>query len=502
MAENIQCKTFTDYLIRKAEHLDDILLKDVTPTDGWVGHVSTGVFPAYDGVEHTFDRINRVFPDLSGCWTDVTAGSCIGTPCDPTEKKIGFGSTRDSYKLQTASYGSDLFCFDQILSADRAKEQFAAFVTQLKDATNIINSERLRTEAIRIAGKKIVSSATTPDLPLTWTTNATCTQITVSRLPTSRLNMKTLQRQIVPLMLNGYLGAVPGMPPMFELVTDIITAHSLREGNAELAAMVQFKDFVSGGALYKYGITDAIGNFGIRLDLFPVRYQLVGGLVLERVYPYKNVAATQGIKGVVNDEYVNAPYQFDVIWNRMAMKSLGRDASPLNPMMPFLNRSYAGKWQFAMDNLGADASGCVINNERRNKGKFIADFSYATKAERPEWAVAILSLTEPAFVTNIAVLGGTPAYVAQNYSSANAVCAQVPLTFTLAVTTDIDLAANSVKCNGVPLTHAASVDHASVAAFVTALNALFPNMGTWSTTGGANLTLTGSTCTTVELTVT
>jgi hypothetical protein len=109
MAGNLSCKQFTDFLIRRSEHLDDTIIKDITPTDGWIGHVSTGSFPALDGISHTFDRIARVYPDLSGAWEDVAVDSCITTssPCDPTEKKIGFGSIRDSYNLQRKSYGTD-----------------------------------------------------------------------------------------------------------------------------------------------------------------------------------------------------------------------------------------------------------------------------------------------------------------------------------------------------------------------------------------------------------
>ena len=106
---------------RKSEHLDDEIIRSLHPTDTWIGHVSTGRFPAEDGVEHTFDRFENVFPDLSGCWEDVTATSCVGKPCDPTETKIGLGFTRDSYKLQRKSYATDLFCFDQILSCGQGQ---------------------------------------------------------------------------------------------------------------------------------------------------------------------------------------------------------------------------------------------------------------------------------------------------------------------------------------------------------------------------------------------
>ena len=41
------------YLSRKSEHLDSEIVRGIHPIDTWVGHVSTGRFPAEDGVEHT-----------------------------------------------------------------------------------------------------------------------------------------------------------------------------------------------------------------------------------------------------------------------------------------------------------------------------------------------------------------------------------------------------------------------------------------------------------------
>lgn len=494
----LTCRQFTDFLIRRTEHLDEQIIKDIQPTDGWIGHVSTGLFPTFAGNEHTFDRVNRVFPDLSGCWQDMVHGSCIGTPCDPEEKKIGLGSTRDSYKLQRRSYGTDLFCFDQILSADRAKEEFSMLVQNLKEATNIIISDRLRTEALRIAATKVVSDQNVSTF--TFTTNDDCTQIVPSTLPSSKLTISILQRQVYPLMLNGYLGANPNMPPMFELVTDIETAWNLRENNPNLASMVQFRDFVSGGAMFKFGITDSIGNFGIRNDLFPLRYQLLGdGQTLQRVFPYRNVPATNGIKSVVNQAYIDARYQIDFIWNRMAMRSLVRDTAEVNSLMPFAKRDFGGKWQFVMDNLGADSNGCVINNERRNKGKFIADFSFATKAERPEWAVAILSLREPTCVTVQTPCTDDPGYVTQDYSSANDIC-PTNIEFDLSGV-ETPYVVGDVTCNGVPVDHDASGNLANMDALVTWLNDNLGSLGTWSGTG-TTLTLSDTTCSSVTIDIT
>lgn len=505
MAGNLTCKSFTDFLIRRTEHLDADIIKDITPTDGWIGHVSTGRFPALDGVSHTFDRINRVFPNLSGCWTDVQAGNCLGTPCDPDAKEIGMGYTRDSYKLQTKAYKTQLFCFDLIMSADRAKEQFAGLVSSLKDATNIIMSDRMRTEALRIAGKKVLAGAAMDDFTYTW--NDDCTILTPSALPTSKLTMQMLQRQIEPLKFNGYLGANPGMPPVFEYVTDMIQGFNFAQGNSELNQFFRFSDFAPGGVLYKYGYSNGVGNFVFRYDSMPLRFQDIGGGQLQRVFPYYNTDATQGIKGVVNDAYINAEYQIDFIWNRQSMMSMVADTTQINPMMPFASRDFGGKWMFAQNNLGATDDGCVIDNSYGNKGRFQTMFKLATKAVRPEWAVAILYKREIACVVDVAPCAPTPSYVLQDYSSANDACPNPTIDFDLTDVTgpyQINAAAggSEITCNGVPVSHTASGSLASYQAIADYLNGATgaPHLGTWSATT-TGIALDGSTCVSVTVTV-
>lgn len=460
----ISCKKFTDYLIRRMEHFDSDLIRDITPTDGWIGHVNAGRFPDGEGVERQFDRLHRVYPDLSGEWQDVVVGHCEGTPCDPEETEIGFGYTQESYALQQKSYKTDLFCFDQMMSADRAKEQFAQLVTNLKDASNIIVSDRLKVEALRIAGTKVVASANLA--PFTYTSTGNLINVTPSAFPTSIVTIEMLQRFVQPLMMEGALGADPSGPPVFEYVTDIETAWNLREGKSSLTNLFRFTDFARGGALYKYGITDAIGNFGIRADRFPLRFQICDDPAphLVRVFPYRNVGASgsyggDGIRGIVNDDYLQAEVQIDFIWNRMAMQSQTRDNSTINPMMPFAKRDFAGKWQFVMDNLGADKNGCVIENKRRNKGQFIADFSFATKPIRPEWVVAIMHLRQRSCVTAVSVCAGwTPNECSpQDYNSANDHCEEV-IAFEVCDPGEgefFTLAAGAITCDDINIAHPA-----------------------------------------------
>ncbi len=434
------CREFTDFLSRRTEHLDDMIIRSLHPTDTWIGAVNVGRFKSEDGVEHTFDRFENVFPDLSGCWTDVTASSCVGTPCDPDETKLGIGFTRDSYKLQQRSYASDLFCFDLILSADRAKQQFAHIIRTFRRASSLITSHRLRTEALRIAGKKWILTNGLTEGTATW--NADCTELTISAMPTSKLTAKHLQRRVIPQRLAGALtqtatpvdsgSRIGPIQPMLELNTDPETLWDLVEGNPELSDKWRFAEFENAEKFYQYGWDGHIGNYAVKTDTSVLRFRVLrtnanGSVVLQVVFPYTNVSATEGLKEEVNEDWENACIQVSFIHHRMSMTSLVQDTTQINPEMPFAMRDFAGKWQFAMDNItcGLDGSGnpIAVDNARRNKGKFLADWRFATKAEYPEFEEVFIHLREPACITDIPIC--TPCgsgYPLESYDSANNEC--------------------------------------------------------------------------------
>ena len=524
----VPCRAFTDLLSRKSEHLDSEIVRGIHPIDTWIGHVSTGRFPAEDGVEHTFDRFDNVFPNLTLGWEDVTAASCVGTPCDPSVQKIGLGFSRYSYKLQRKAYETDLFCFDQILSADRAKQQFAHVIKTLRRATNIIVSHRLKTEALRIA-KYHWATANNTMTPITATWDATMTFLTVSTLPTSKLTARHLQRRVQPQIREGAMQSETnhGTQPMLELVTAMDEIWNLVEGNPELSDHWRFQDFGAAAAsFYKYGWTGKVGNYGLRDDSYSLRFNIVsqnatGGGVLQVVYPYTNIAATEGIKEELNPDYDLAPVQLDFIHHRMAMTSLVRDTTVINPEMPFASRDFGGKWQFVMDNLTCGTTHTAVyndvptltgyidvpiavNNERRNKGKFIADFSFATKAEHPELEEAILVLREQACIVDVPTCAAYPYPGPQNYESGNVPCPTneaATLTFLPVLNKaggTYEIAANTIQCNGMTIFCDAITGTKTPAALVIQLNLLAGAMGHW-TVSGPNIVLTGAVCTSVVL---
>ena len=128
----------------------------------------------------------------------------------------------------------------------------------------------------------------------------------------------------------------------------------------------------------------------------------------------------QSIPSVKIDHSLNQNSKISGYWSV-------QDTTQINPEMPFAMRDFAGKWQFAMDNItcGLDGSGnpVAVDNARRNKGKFLADWRFATKAEYPEFEEVFIHLRENACITDIPIC--TPCgsgYPLESYSSANDEC--------------------------------------------------------------------------------
>lgn len=436
------------------------------------------------------------------------------------------GFTRDSYRLQRKAFETDLFCWDLILSADRAKQQFSHVVRTLRRCSSIVTSDRFRHEGVRIAGQKWATAANTL-VPITAYWDATGTILNVSTLPTSKLTARHLQRRVMPQLRLGAMGEDinKGGAPMLEYVCDPESIWDMVEGDPNLTDHWRFNLFKeASGPFYKYGWSGTIGNYGMRADSMPLRFLNLqkqnadGTYQLRLVYPYKNVPATEGIKETLNNDFEDAHFQWNWIWHRMAMISLVRDATSINPEMPFAARDFAGKWQFVMDNLtcgtviGTDpVSGLplivpvAVNNERRNKGKFISDFSLSTKADYPEFAEGFLTLREPACIVDLPPCSPDPGYPEQSYESANAPCASaaITLTFTPVKTGDTpdtyEIPSDTIQCNGINVVHAAITGTTTLADLVVQLNTLLGALGLWAVSGPGTISLVTTACDSVGL---
>lgn len=490
----MESKDFADFLIRRTPHFDMEVLQDYTPSSGWVGQVPTGEWPAFSGTSRVGHRIRRMFPDLSGRWKTVVESGCIGNPCDPVRKKVGFGYDQFEYHLEEDHYTTDIFCFPLIMSADEAKSQYAALIEGLRQATIWIWNHRFRTEAVKICDTKyLTGSGFVPANPL-W--NEDDTVMKTAAAPTSGLTVQILQRFVQPLILEGYLdnSPLPMKGRKFEVITDMITSTKLVQENPNLKDYVTALSVDEFKELYRYGISQTIGDFMLHIDPTPLRYSSISSTVYNLVLPYENAPAAGGIGANVNYSWVMAKVQWDFIWHRRVMKSLVRRSQPINSQMPFSAIDWGGRWKFVMDNMTVNVNGTEtpVNNEERTKGKFIANFSAATKPDQPKWGVAMLSLLEPSCVTDHTPCASAYAYVTQDYSSANDPCPTGTVYYDIPAAGPYVL--GSASCNGVALSNTPKPAGATVAALITFLNATLGAYGTWADAGNGTISLSNSTC--------
>jgi hypothetical protein len=440
---------FTSFLVNELPRFDEEILKDIRPTDQWMLHVPTGVYKSYDGVQKYLDRFNHVWPNTTKTWTNTVSGNCVGTPCDKTEYHIGWGSTRTIYSLEEQSWASALLCFDNDMHITQAREQYEQIISDiLRPATVDIMSMYSRKRAAMFAQQQYICNSnfggSTNTFAYNWVVVGTSEiYIDTNANPANvfKLTPQMLQRRKNPLERWGYFGKQPykDMPKFIELVIDEQVKWDLDKlggqngigGIPSISGNWRFTEWEDVSKYWKYDYEGTIGNYAIRVDPLNLRFNyvgLVGGNYrYQVVLPYVNVTSSgagtaPGLKDIPNPDFDNAQYCFNIVWHRMAGEILVSEAGKLNSEMPFADRNFAGRWQFVMDNLGADINGQPIENKRRNKGQFIADFKQAWKPRYTELSELYFSMREPACIIQISACNPSPGYPMQNYNSAPVDC--------------------------------------------------------------------------------
>jgi hypothetical protein len=457
MPDQISCSDFAQFLVDQQPHYDKEIVKDIRPTDGWIGHVSTGEFPAHSGVSLYQDRFNSVFPNTTRPFRPKTYESCIGNPCAKEENLIGWGAERLSYALEQQEWATQLLCFDQMMHVSKAKENWSYIISSiLKPATSAIMSNFLRKKALYWAGKKFVANSnfgyTASEFSFIWEEDADGNEVYLltSKLPTSKLTPQMLKRRVNPLMLTGYFGSDvfkrETSPPMIELVTGLDTLWDLaRLGGAQGTGTDEpnvqnnwrFQEWDAANKYWRYGFSGQIGNFAARVDAMELRFNLVTENSGNATYPYKfqvvlpyvnevtsGAGGAPGLKSVPNPDYERARYRFSLAWHKEAMQALMMEPTSINPELPFGSRNFGGKWKFVLPENCVQPDGTVtaLDNRRKNYGQFLADFLLAIRPFHTEFAEVYFHMAEPPCVTEITPCGDDPGYPTQDYNSANSLC--------------------------------------------------------------------------------
>jgi len=523
-------KKFVNFLVDQTPHFQEDVIKAIHPMSGtWLGKVKTEKWPSFMGNTQYFDRYEMVFANPTREWVAKEYEACKGTPCDPESDTIGWGNSRFMVFKETRSIKTQVLCFDQIRDASHAEEHLAQIINDiLAFAADTIMSYYIKKRAAQHAKRKIVANKSMDSFTMEWVTsgdNEIYLDTDVNPDNVYKLAPQLLQRLVMPLTLDGYMQDRTfgdSFPRLIELITDMETVWELdKQANTAtsngLNAYWRYTDWTTANDYWRYGLSGQIGNYTVAVDPFNLRFMYVGQVSgkyrYQLVLPYRNVSAEEtdgtenwqsghGLRMEVNPTFEKAQFQISHIWHPGAATLYVAQAESVHPQMPFMARDLAGKWQFAVDNIGCE-------NIRRNKGVFFADFEVAWKPAHPEWSVALFHRREPPCVPEIQTCNTAPTGETQYYSSDNEPCDLWWTNPGCSGEEQIRLVDGVIVIDGTPVnTGLGSSRYDTVSALAAALNnnAVAKLLGTWSAAdkdgdGNDDLVLSDATVGTVDLTM-
>ena len=429
----VNCAGFNSYLFRRTPDFDKELAKDRFPLSyTYAGLYPTDTWANFSGDTHTWDRVHVSMQNDDGCWEQVDVDACVTNVCDTTRQFTGWGSTRAEYGKFRREIQSPVFCFDQLRNVEEARAQLAAIIEGHKEMPNYIFSDFMRLYSLR--SSDVIYSAS--DDNVTTTTAASmftnnCKRLALGSsayLPTSKLSMQYLNRWVPTLFARGYHNKQYTPDGKFTVFTDIQTQMELTNGNPALAGMYTSADFAKGGKFFQYGAMGGCGNHLFKNDAHQLRFQLVDGSgTLERIWPYENEATTIGKKPVYSQDYENAEYCMHHVYNRDTRKVFVGDTTPVSPDMPFLARNLMGKWTWKTPDYFTardpnTGTVCTYQNDKKNKGYFLAEFEVGVKTVYPEIEQCIIAKREPQVVVDVPRCAASPAMIYQDLKPYNSFC--------------------------------------------------------------------------------
>ncbi len=430
------CDLTMTSLAQRVPVYDEDFLQDWKPLDSPVmGRHQTGVWKQGTGDTHISDRIEIGQPDLTHSWQTINAGECQDA-CAPPRVSVGFGTTRDSHGMQQFELQSQLWCLTQIRYNTEPGTQLGRILTGLKKMPEAYTTDFIRVHAFDKAPIVHIASSDfkefVPDITPPGNISGQLTTVdlgSAANLPTSELTWSYLDYISVGLDLDGYSNSGSGLPSgMFNLITDKRAWFKLTNGNPSMKEMMALGNPQEASPLYRIGegIQKPFGNYAPTLDTQPIRFQLASGGsggVLERVYPYYNVATTTGIKRVKNPAYINARYQLSFIWHPKGIKIWTPDFKKTSELVPTVNSAMFGKWVLKNGDVliytQPDGTECTINNDNNDQFYWLTRFELGFQYIESQFIAPILHLVDGngfSTTVNSPVCGSAPQYVSQNYS--------------------------------------------------------------------------------------
>lgn len=433
------CDEFRTNLAAQTPVFDEMFLAELKPMDSPVtGRHETGAWEDGTGDTHFFDRIHVGQPDLSQEWQRIDAAECENA-CSPPRVFVGFGTERNSYFKEQMQLQSQPFCLTQMRHQTKPAQQVAEIYRSLKKIPDVYNTDFIRVNAFKRAPEVQIAGSTfgtfVPDSTPPGNISGQLTTVNLGgagNLPTSELTFTYLDYLTTILALEGYSTGSNLADGMYNLITDPRVWFKMTNGAQSLKDMMALTEPQQASALYKIGqgIQKPFGNIAPTLDKQQIRFQDMGGGVLNRVYPYTNVATTTGIKRQVNTAWVNARYGLSFLWHPRAIKIWTPSYKKLGVLIPSVNSSFYGRWNFVnpqgvIQIENPDGTICTHNNDDQRFFYWLVNLELGFEYKYPEILMPILHLIDGSgkdCTVDSPVCGDAPQYVAQDYSNNPDMC--------------------------------------------------------------------------------
>jgi hypothetical protein len=380
-----------------------------------------------------------------------------------------------------------VMCFDSVMQRNKAVEHMQQVISEvLMPATRTQQNAFNMRQILALADDKYcVSASGIVPFTATWDTGG-YQYLNTTADPAGIMTSQILRTKVNKQYMLGATNVVGGGFNPMDFFTDIDTFHYLAVEDPVLQGAWRFGQFSSQAEeFYKYGFRGYVGDYLCKTLFAPMRFNKVSAGRYQQVLPYKNIAVTNGIGDIYNDDYDNALYQLSYKLHRKAIQIQPFRARPINAKMPFRIRDYAGQWFWANQDLPNIQNGSVVGtlpNPRGNKGMFLCDFDIGVRPSHTEWLEVWFHQRQPPCVAIISTCASDPGYPTQTYNMSNADCLQeieIQITETLGAGQSWRIAANAITCNGDAVTHGA-VSGNTLTALVNSLNANVSSLGTWA----------------------
>lgn len=410
----VDCDKFSSYILQRTLNFLKEMARDRNPSRmEYSDTYGQDKWENFTGTLHTWDRIHVARFNDDGCWTEMDEENCLTAICDPPVKSFGWGMTRANFGKLRNKYKSPVFCLDQWNHFREAKQALSAIVEGFKMQGPVVYSDFMRLFSLRSADRIFVinngADASAPFTEIEVTegmfTNS-CLNLTLGLsaadlAAVGQISMQALMRLENPLLMNGYFDRQYKPGSLLSMFTDVTTMNRLVNENPALFGRYEKKDFAQGGQFYSYGAVDGAGDWAFKVDMTPLRYTDIGGGVLQRVFPWENVAATIGKRPVYANAYEQATYQLYHVVNKAARTVYGGSLEQINPDMPFITRNVMGEWKWhrPMANFSAadPCTGqiCEYDGTEGNKGFWTMEHQLGVKTTYPEIEAWILAKRAP-----------------------------------------------------------------------------------------------------------